>query len=309
MISSLQVAVVVIAIASLAVGKIESHYSRLNTYLIQRVDNDEIGPNIEAATAWLKEQENVKQPFLSKVPIEDLKKFTALQQVIEDTKCDHTAYEIMRANVNAVSLSRNAVRRIDKLILKIFTDHVMKCKSVYPTIYQTKKAQLDENVFARVKKLATNVMNLDVFSGRSSFDNERLSPHNLFHEYIKHRLSARKSFVRLGYALKDTITDNVTLDLLYSRRVPSKHTGRRVVDKDKTKDLVNKFVIEPCKQYEAEMGPDLFIPAEFDMVLHFELDNDNRDYYLGWSYFKICEALTSDESEVFDEVIKAVPKN
>lgn len=65
-------------------------------------------------------------------------------------------------------------------------------------------------------------------------------------------------------------------------------------------------MIEPCVLYEAFMGPDLFEPAGLDAEIHHVLDKENEDYYMGWSYFKFCRALTSDEAGVFEAVINRI---
>lgn len=79
-----------------------------------------------------------------------------------------------------------------------------------------------------------------------------------------------------------------------------------MINKDKVKELVNKYLIEPCKQYETIMGPNLFIPARFDANIYFLIKDNYDDYHEDWWYLKICLALTKDEKAVFDDVLKTV---
>lgn len=51
------------------------------------------------------------------------------------------------------------------------------------------------------------------------------------------------------------------------------------------------------------MGPDLFVPDRFD-ARWYELGKDDL-YYLGWTYFRKCRALTLNEAAVFNNVIDA----
>lgn len=142
------IVVAVLVLASLATGTTQASYGRLNSYLIARVNDDDVGSNIEAASRWLKEQSSRRLPFLSPAPVPDLEKFTALKRVIDDTKCDQAAYEIMRANEDAVGLNRlvtneMVTRRVDKVMLEIFKNHAERCSTNYPIIWREKKDRLD----------------------------------------------------------------------------------------------------------------------------------------------------------------------
>lgn len=297
----------ILVVCSVAIHNVQAGYTRLNNYLIDKVSTDEVGPNLEAAANWLKEQENSKLLFLSRAPIGDLKKFTALQQVVDDTKCDHEAYEILRANIDAADSVGN-VRRVDKLILRVRKAHAVKCQSVYPISYLEKKQQLDATVSGSVKEIGDKIISWDLLDRRRGYT--AAYPSNLFREYIAPDLAFRKSFIDIAFALRDALTKNSEEDpnAMYLRRVSDERSGKRLVHKDKIKELSRKYLIEPCKQYEAVMGPDLFEPARLDAEIHHVLNEENQDFYLGWSYYKFCKAITADESEVFDEAIKVVPK-
>lgn len=309
----------VFAVASTAVDRSEAAYGRLNEYLIKHVHTDEVAPNMEAASRWLSKQAGLVPTYLWMAPIGDLKKFTALQQVIEDTKCDRTAYEIMRTNADADTLLRlreicAVSRRVDKVMLRILEDHAKDCQEVYLKTYRTKKAQLDETVFEGVKRLSRGI--IDANRNRHSYRvhvgfDPNLTPHELFKRYIKYRLtvqifSSNKLHSPLHNALVSSSRNDP--DAKYVRKVPDEQNGKRVLHEVKIKELIRKYLIEPCQQYQAEMGPDLFIPARFDGKFYHELGQD-YEYYLGWTYFRICALLTSNEPAVFVNVINAADRN
>lgn len=301
----------VAVIALVQGGVVEARYGRLNAYLVEKVPTDETSPNIQAALDRLRELGDAKQSFLSKTPIRDLKEFTALQQVIQDTKCDHTAYAIVRANERASGLHRRAHRRIDKVVSRILSDHAKKCLRVHPIAYQTKKEQLGQLAFKRVEELAGTVINKDILSSRYEHKCSEINAHNLITMYIKYHRNIH-SFVDVLDSLKSALMNNADgdPDAKYLKRVPDEYTGKRVVHKERIRKLSRKYLLEPCKQFVALMGPDLFVQAEFDMRHYYELDDhENKDYYLGWSYFKVCRALTADESVVLDDVVNAVARD
>lgn len=296
-------------VVSISIRSTEAGYDKLNEYLVTKVvDNDEVEPNMEAASKWLEDQNKVRLKFITKAPIDDLRKFAALQQVVADTRCDRRAYEIMRPNEKAVGLHQKkdfgeVVRRVDKVMLDIFKKHAEKCLSVYRQVYRTKRAQLDEAVRKRVERLAETIIRTNAFTGPWYL---ALTPSNLINRYIKYNLTVG-SFAGIKKALYTALIANSEgdVDAKYTRSIANEQSGQQTIHGDKIKDLIGKYLIEPCRRYEAEMGPDLFIPAEFEARVFRKIEASDKDYYLGWSYFKICRALTADESTVFDEVMAA----
>lgn len=295
--------------ALLLIDHTDARYERLNNYLVGNVDNDTVGSNMEAAAKWLKEKDGAKHSFLSRTPIRDLRKFTALQQVIDDNKCDRHAYAIMHENEEAVGLHtliryRQVFRRVDKVMAEILQKHAEKCAKVYPVTYRTKKAQLNAALFEQAKTIAETVMSADRFRLPSIMLPTFYQPLDLFYRYIKYNPTL-ESFER-GGILHDALYSNAKNDpdLKYTRAVPDERTGRAVVHKDKLRELTRKYLIEPCRHLDNELGPDLFVPARFDLPHYFDPDKDERGYYIGWAYYKICQALTKDEQGVYDRVAK-----
>lgn len=288
-------------------------YHRLNNYLMNNVKTDEVGANMEAAAKWLEGQDSVQHSCLSTTPVKDLKRFTALQQVVDDTTCDHIAYDIMSANEKAVGLHvlllyRQDLRRVEKVMLEIFENHAKRCAKVYPVTYRTLKLELDAVQFERAKKYAQTLIDTDRLF---LVMNEKISWHyplNLFylHRYIKHfpTFGGRTRRTALSEALKYNARKDP--DYKYLRSVLDEKTGKEAFHKDKIKGLVKKYLIEPCKHVVDFLGPDLFIPARFDLPFYSEIDEQFGDYYLGWSYFAVCQALVKDEKSLYNEVTKYV---
>lgn len=292
-----------LTINSLVFRSTEASYARLNGYLTQNVYDDNVETNMAAAERWLQEMESSKQSFYVKSPVKNLKRFVALKKVIGDTKCDGEAYEIMRANEEATGLHRlyengKVVRRVDKVILKIFKDHAVRCSRVYPVTYKQKRQQLDGVTFRRVENLATIVMNADKFVSSSRNIRFNIDSNSLYMRYIKNP-PAIQAFARENI-LYDTMTSTARDDIAIR---DAERTDDRIVkpilNKPKLRSLVKEYLIEPCREFKSRFGQDLFVPARFDARLHHEIDHANVEYYLGWSYFNICRAVLDDEVQLY----------
>lgn len=301
----------VLVVASLAISDAEARYEQINSYLCSMVDNDDVSANMAFASQWLEEQEGTRQSFFSRTPISDLKKFTALQEVIDDSSCGRRALVIMRQNEEAVRLhrlieNRQVHRRIDRIIMRIFKDHAEKCSSLYPQMYRKKRHQLNAVLLEQVENIARAIMGADRFLLSTEEVLSFYEPSELFQRYIQY-------YPRVGHFAKNNLLHSALvanakadLDFKYTHAVLDEPTGKVVVHKDKLKGLARKYLIEPCQHYVDKLGFDLFIPARFDMQVYFNINDQDGDYFLGWSYYMICLALTRDERTVYDDVIKYV---
>lgn len=295
-------------VASLAARNAQAHYDRINRYLVSHVNTDEVGPNMEAASNWLKGSGSKRIPLLSTIPISGLKQFTALQQVVDDPKCDRADLEILRANEVAVGLydlvyDRMVRRRVDKVMQEIFEKHAEHCHQIYLDAYHRKEQRLDGVAAWRAANIANTVLKMD----RLLKSRDRLhSAEQLFEEYIVQAFRIEDCIGR-DY-LRSAIKANAKGDpnLRYLDGITDDLGDEDKVSLAKIGELVNRFLIEPCRALVDELGPDLFVPARFDAKFYTKVDESNRDYYLAWVGFMICKALTENEAAVLADVTRPV---
>lgn len=233
-----EILLVSFAIAFTAIDKSEATYGCINQYLIKHVDTDNVAPNMEAASEWLNERAG---SFLSAVLINHLKKFTALQQVVGDTKCDQTSYEIMGENAYEVDLFKlietdQIGRRVDTVILKILRDHARGCLEVYREKNRTREGQLDETVFGSVEKLSKWIIDVNNFSRTSS-------PSKILDKYIKNHETIRSfgDIDTMYNLLKYSASKDAEAKCM--RKVADEHTGKRAINKAKLNSLVQRYLL------------------------------------------------------------------
>lgn len=298
--------VVVLVIIPLAIDGTEARYGRLNNYLTSNVGTDDIGANIEAASQWLKEQEATKHPFLSKAPIRDLRAFTALQQVIGDTKCDRNAHAIIRKCEKAVGLhkllrTREELRRTEKVMLEIFKSHAEGCSRIYPETYRMKIVQLDQTKLDRARSFARVVMSSDRFKlsvGEKVLFND---PGALLTRYVLNAPKIKDFKDDIFHDALEAAQDDPDFEKICS--VPDEDAEKVSAHLRKIKELIRIYLVEPCQYIVEELGPDLFVPAEFDLQVYPKTE-ESEDYYRGWSTFMICRAIIGNERTILHSIIR-----
>lgn len=298
-----------ILLVSLAITThVQSHYTRINRYLVAHVGSDDVAANLEAANNWLKKRDGGKASCFSTAPISDLKKFTALQQVVDDTKCDGSAYAIMRANDEADNLHKlldvhtQVARRVDRVMLQIYKEHAEECHATYPLQYRKIKDQLEDEMLMQTVNLVRTLVEKDRSTEKLP-EHVFYKPQKLFVKYIQSAVSIRR------YAGSNVFRQALILsagndpDIIYLSKVPDKASGKMVVRKDKLEDLMQRYFIEPCKHFNDALGAKVFIPAAFDARFYSKVDKtSDKEFYLSWSCYMICKAVIEHHEVVLADI-------
>lgn len=312
---SYAVLVAIVAIAKLLATRYsQADYGRINKYLVAQVKNNEVGPNLKAALGWLEESMNKPKTQVVLVPISDLKRLTALQQVIDDTNCDGSVDWIINANSRAVqaryvlnSYERVPVRRVDEIILKIIQDYAKRCEKVHQDEYLRRRSKLDKHVEEQVDSIAKIIMS----KNQVGWQDYRFNP-EADQQYVKD-YSVWKSIDRYIFraALVHNAKGNPDAEHLreYSDQLAEDKKAAQV---DLIRNLTRKYLIRPCGSFVDALGPGMFIP-EINSIRSFEADPGRKylsflsdaDYYSTWFKFTICRAIVKDDQTVLYDVIKS----
>lgn len=285
--------------ASVFIKYAQAGYHRLNEYLVANVDTDDIEPNIEAAKAWL---DRKGQSLVSVAPTSDLKKFIALEQVINEPKCDRTDYAILFENEDEVGLYYSFLydkvkRRVEKVIVSSIKIHAEKCHKVYIDRYYNKQKLLDSVLAKRVATFTKTLLEKNRFSIPAEVFYQ---PEHLLHGYVLHHSSVRYCLgeQHLNAAILSVARDNPSIECF--KKIPTEPRCRddTQVQADEVKHLIKDYLIVPCRFYLDEFGPDLYVPASFDVRYFYEIDKSKPDFYMGWVSFLICREIVDNEGIV-----------
>lgn len=303
----------VLAVA--AIGNARADYGRINKFLKSKVDSDEVGPNLAAAVGFLKSVKDKHMSFVPGLPVSDLEDFTALQQVIDDNKCDGSVDDILSANEGTIRAEhvfnsdgrdyRAATRRVDRVVMTIVNDYTKKCEKVRLNEYLTRKEKLAGQVAEQVDTIAKAVMEAE----RGTIaESDYYQSENLFDKFVRYyRVWLSPNYNVFRSALMTNAKDDPDVQVL--RRKAEEVTSDEAA-RDKIKKLVEKYLVAPCLGYVRELGPGLFIPARHSVRV-FETIYDRKsymnevEYYLGWSKFTICEQVVGDKETVLNHVLKS----
>lgn len=283
-------------------------YGKVDKYLLQTVDSDNVDLNINAAEEWLTRNSNLKKSFLTRDPTEDFRTFVALKQVLGENKCTEASYKIMRENeLNIGDLfikvhSDSVKRRIDKVVSKIFEQHASSCQDVWPVILKQKLSRIeDQSKLVRGGILAEAIL-LETLGGKTVS-----RPKQLYDMFIGNLLEikdlrrSRSIYQKLiEFAKEDS-------DLQFLQPVVNEKTGKKSVRSDKIKDLVGKYLVEPCSYLVDQLGPDIFIPARWDATT-LPPNSGDIQFYAYWTDFRICEVVAKNSEKLSKDLMRVIER-
>lgn len=283
-------------------------YSKVNKYLLQAVDSEDADLNINAAEEWLNRNSNLKKSFLTQNPTEEFRTFVALKQVLGDNKCNEESYRIMRENeLNIGDLfirihSDSVKRRVDNVVWKIFEQHANSCQDVWPTILKQRLPQIeDQSKLLRAGVLAEAIL-LETLGSKVVTRSEQLYDMfigNLLE--IKDLRRSRSIHQKLiEFAKEDP-------DQQFLHPVIDVKTGKKGVRSDKIKDLVDRYLVEPCSYLVDQLGPAIFIPARWDATT-LPPKSEDIQFYAYWTDFRICEVVAKNTVTLSKDLMRVIER-
>lgn len=272
-------------------------YEYINKHLVDKVKSYNMQDNMDAALQLLQ----ARKSWNPSLPIvEALEQFTGLIGL--DNQCDWAAFETLFKNVKATGIDTegwSTFSRVDDLVLKKLVKHSDNCYRVYPAKFRAKLAKMDQEVLRRVDTFTEGFLLRysnwrGLFSARSKIK-VLLDNFVLKTESIDQQRDARIALEALRTLAKEDP------DSEYFQYVADQQKGVFEFREDKVKQLFDTYLVGPCEQYNRELGPDVFVPANFDAMYKLNFDLAEIQYHEAWARFRICTVLIEHDYEALLE--------
>lgn len=274
--------------------KFQANYYEINEYLEKEASQTEDSDQIMAkASEWLnsiKSHSGAHQKHGHLV--EPLELFTSMSRLADQDTCNFQGYLVLANNYQALSnLVRYGIRKIDRVAKAIVRRHVQLCASVYPQTYLTKVNQIDADTISRVQAFARSIIDFNLRKGRLG---QSLGKHI---KSIKEALQASPmSFIYLiGRDEQDSRDETADVCRMAELLETYMDDPKRQFNKEEVPRYFQDYIVGPCEKYAAQIGPDVYLPAEWDARIRLDerlgrLDDGPMEYRLGMAYYRACEA-------------------
>lgn len=292
-------ALCVILSCNVSFGKSDTakELEKINENLVKTVPySEELNKNINA----------LKQLFNgeSKVNVFNMEYRKTLEKLnyLVENKCDKTTvdyFELIDASLHFESREKEPIKRISKVVKQLLSKHAKNCQKVYPELFHSKTADLDHEKNRYVDTLLDSLYNVD-----GKFDWRTQRPRDLFEYYIKGAIIWSHHMKGVLKALQTDLSDDSASE--YIKAIEDEVAGKKAVNEEKLRGIYNLYLLEPCRHYVSVLGPEVFVPAQYDGSLYHEVDEEEGDYYKSWFKYRICKQLLVDESFVFEHLVNYI---
>lgn len=290
---------------------INSRYVDINDYLTKATDSTKFDENMRLAEEWL---EREKARGVDQTLIEALEQFTEMKSLLH--KCNSEGHYILWRNDQATGdLAREDTSEMDEtperivgLVRDAALDHAIICLHVFPSRFREIREQIDSPLMDRVdaimdEHLASNNSLARLFDrGTNEIDPKRVVSGI---KSISYNEAARLAYdVIKAYSRTDK-------NRAYLAKVMDKGQGKSVVHRDKIKQLVVKYLVEPCSFYVKTFGPDVYIPAIYEAEVLQDKYNplagpNFNGFVYGWVTYRVCETMVADKSKLIGGVMSII---
>jgi len=298
-----------------------SNFDRINAHLTKELRINDIEANMDSARKLLKREVNSCFPLKYHF-VRDLETFLSLGSIKDlDNKCDRRAYEILHnvgeaTGVRGYSPLRNLglLSRVNYIVNKLSMDHYELCKDVYPVTFAAKYAQLNGIELTFIDEWA-KTLHRQSWPYASDRTQDLYQLESSIYSALIHREDLDMAKLRSeGPILLEKLAKKANdPDVVYARM--RRGTDKLPIIEKEIRSLINKYLLLPCKHYADELGLDVFLPWEYDLLMvdpskrfdAFGVARDSRkelrDAYIGFIKFGMCKTILANEAGVISAIL------
>lgn len=267
----------------------EREVERLNNYLIDNTDSNDAEENLDLILEQLiLDYKNKLDPHGDRIKIKRL--LMALTTIKGENSCNYYSYLILGQALDATKcrfrLLNGRRKRIDKVVGHYIYKHANNCLPIYLKNYDNLSKNLDEILMKRLDALlGPTIQNLILYYG---------NPHikgDTYEERLKHMASER---VGRTFDMSSKYIYDIMMEL--TKDDPNKklleifedeRTGRLVIREDKLAELLEEYIIKPCRYFREYYQRDIFKPLLQDNIF-VHTQTDRIDFYEAWFKYDLC---------------------
>lgn len=296
----------------------QNSYKHINNYLVDNVETDDVAANLRAASEFYEKVRVNSWNIFNKHLVGALEQFTALNRILSGEKCNKNSYAILLKNDRATRGKTHKVRskldrlvKIERIIHKIALDHSIECQTVYPKLFEQKYEKMDKEKIEKVGAFTSDIMNQLMKEKKNFFRQTKKFETFEQLQYVKSIRGKKEAQIAYDALKLFSRQDN---DAKYLKKVFDDKQGKMRLNQDKVGELFEKYLVEPCAYYVRELGPDIFIPASYDVAIldkedRYEQVDENSSFFTGWIRYKFCNLLIGrDRKSLLSSVIKIAIK-
>jgi hypothetical protein len=289
---------------SAEVRKLQRDFYTINEHFEKKLGKDtaDVESILTEANKWmssLKQSDDNSSPLISSLEL-----FLSLRELSQsELTCNSRGYKIITKNNQALAnLARYGLRPVDKVAIKYMRQHARECCSHYPDLYRQKIQEVGKDAMEKVEDFAQFIAKFALTQGQFqlTFGAKQLVD-VVSRNPLVYILLLDDQSDSSGAAKRNRAGEIEALAQYLGDRSPNQDELPK--ERQLLEELTQKYLVEPCKRYTEQVGPEVYQPLEADLNISLDsrgevsqCDSDWVGFKLGMAYHKLCNMYVLNES-------------
>lgn len=284
-------------------------FREINRRLIQRTHSCD--PELNMSIVDKIDQEDAKNKSNKYFRFVKSKKLIlALRTLINKNTCNRNGYNLAVENFFALDGKvfkkekgvDYCLDRLDKVFIHYLERHAEVCRDIYFDAFKRKLETMDKGKLERVNYFTGNAINQLI--SKKKDENKSKSKEQRLTLLASIYMNPKPMYI--FQRLKTLVKGHRDEKALISFR--DRKTNMMMVDRSKFERLFDEYLVQPCRYYEEQLGPDIFEPVSFEREFH-KVDENNPDFYKAWGRYRFCVLFNQEVYEKLDETLSYAIKS
>lgn len=296
-------------------------YDQINRYLVQSAGDLDDDSTLLKAVEFL-ESDPKRGSLLNGHLKAALKQFTALKAIKDGSnKCSASSYEILLRNDRATGGRTHSKRsnseqlnKVERIVYKVALQHALDCQEVYPLEFKRRYAELDRELVRSVEEYLRSVQDIVLQpTDKENEETRRAASRELARQRTLRPTTGFASAKVLYKVIEALASKNQDPDL-EGIVEEANLEGKKEVNREKLRQLFNKYLVKPCQYYVEKLGPGLFIQADYDGEMleynsFYAKDSaEVTDFLIGLDGYHLCDFLVDENDWVQNDLFRNLVK-
>lgn len=280
--------------------QLEDEFEKLNEFLLAKTESSEAELNFNLVFEKYKSDSKRWFKKMSSDSMKAKRLFLAMGQITDENRCTLNSYDIL-IQIDRATCERSSrgldpegvLRRIEKILLDYALKQKEQCHHAHLEQFRDKLASMDSE---KVKKVDTFLEPTitSLTSDKYEFNLSKNKTQRLYAIIGEKSLSnSSKNPINALESLKNLTEDDPNANSILVEVNNDTELKEMIFKNQKLHEIYSQYLVEPCRYYIEQLGPEIFKVVYFENKFKHTLDEKIPDFYESWIRYHLCNTFVA----------------
>lgn len=280
--------------------QLEDEFEKLNEFLLAKTDSSEAEVNFNLIFEKYKSDSKRWFVKMSSDSMKAKRLFLAMGQITDENRCTLNSYNIL-IQIDRATCERSSrgldpegvARRIEKILLDSALKQKEQCHDAHLRQFREKLASIDREKVKKVETFLEPTIT-SLTSDKYEFNISKNRVQRLYAIIGEKSLSnSSKNPINALESLKNLTKDDPNANSILVGINNDAELKETLFKNGKLHKLYSQYLVEPCRYYIEQLGPEVFKVVYFENKFKHTLDEENTDFYESWIRYHLSNLFVA----------------